>query len=49
MSVQKPLSIDADLNENLNKRTKHEWIEGAVALKYERFEVAGALFDSFYS
>lgn len=28
-----------------NKRNKHEWIEGAAALKHERFEVAGALFD----
>lgn len=29
----------------LDKRTKKEWIEGAVALKHERFEVAGALFN----
>ncbi|NEZ40268.1 hypothetical protein [Paenibacillus alvei] len=28
-----------------NKRNKYEWIEGAAALKHERFEVAGALFD----
>lgn len=26
-------------------RTKQEWIEGAAALKRERFEVAGALFN----
>lgn len=45
MSVKKHLSSDPDLNGNLNKRTKHEWIEGAAALKHERFEVAGALFD----
>ncbi|WP_338542812.1 hypothetical protein [Paenibacillus tundrae] len=31
--------------QDLNKRTKDEWIEGAAALKHERFEVAGALFD----
>ncbi|MEY8748624.1 hypothetical protein AB9M62_57225 [Bacillales bacterium AN1005] len=31
--------------QDLNKRTKDEWIEGSAALKHERFEVAGALFD----
>ncbi|WP_145047861.1 hypothetical protein [Paenibacillus xylanexedens] len=31
--------------QDLNKRTKDEWIEGAAALKHERFEVAGALFN----
>ncbi|WP_127550627.1 hypothetical protein [Paenibacillus amylolyticus] len=31
--------------EDFQKRTKKEWIEGAAALKHERFEVAGALFD----
>lgn len=31
--------------QDLNKRTKQEWIEGSAALKHERFEVAGALFD----
>ncbi|MRN56838.1 hypothetical protein GJB61_28205 [Paenibacillus sp. LC-T2] len=29
----------------MNKRSKQEWIESAVVLKRERFEVAGALFD----
>ncbi|MEW4368628.1 hypothetical protein [Paenibacillus kandeliae] len=28
-----------------DQRTKEEWIESAAALKAERFEVAGALFD----
>lgn len=32
-------------SKELDKRTKKEWIEGAVALKHERFEVAGALFN----
>lgn len=31
--------------DTLNKRTKQEWIESAVVLKRERFEIAGALFD----
>ncbi|WP_342435920.1 hypothetical protein NSS79_20570 [Paenibacillus sp. FSL L8-0436] len=31
--------------EDLNKRSKQEWIESAVVLKRERFEIAGALFD----
>lgn len=31
--------------EDVNKRSKQEWIESAVVLKRERFEVAGALFD----
>ncbi|MCL6661779.1 hypothetical protein [Paenibacillus amylolyticus] len=39
------LAAGASVQEDLNKRTKQEWIEGAVALKHERFEVAGALFD----
>ncbi|MGN7352356.1 hypothetical protein ACTHPJ_13610 [Paenibacillus amylolyticus] len=39
------LAAGALVQEDLNKRTKQEWIEGAVALKLERFEVAGALFD----
>ena len=33
----------ASVHLDLNKRTKQEWIEGAAALKHERFEVAGAL------
>ncbi|OMD64764.1 hypothetical protein BSK62_17025 [Paenibacillus odorifer] len=28
-----------------NLRSKQEWIESAVVLKRERFEIAGALFD----
>ncbi|MCI1776574.1 MULTISPECIES: hypothetical protein [Paenibacillus] len=35
----------ASVHLDLNKRTKQEWIEGAAALKHERFEVAGALFN----
>lgn len=35
----------ASVQTDLNKRTKQEWIEGAAALKHERFEIAGALFD----
>lgn len=31
--------------EDVNKRSKQEWIESAVVLKRERFEIAGALFD----
>ncbi|OME11445.1 hypothetical protein BSK47_28995 [Paenibacillus odorifer] len=31
--------------DDVNKRSKQEWIESAVALKRERFEIAGALFD----
>lgn len=39
------LAAGASVQEDLNKRTKQEWIEGAAALKHERFEVAGALFN----
>lgn|GEM_PF-2385607 len=35
----------ASVHSDVNKRTKQEWIEGAAALKHERFEVAGALFN----
>ncbi|WP_216642860.1 hypothetical protein [Paenibacillus sp. Cedars] len=35
----------ASVQPDLNKRTKQEWVEGAAALKHERFEIAGALFD----
>lgn len=35
----------ASVQPDLNRRTKQEWIEGAAALKHERFEIAGALFD----
>ncbi|MEC0131535.1 MULTISPECIES: hypothetical protein [Paenibacillus] len=31
--------------DDVNKRSKQEWIESAVVLKRERFEIAGALFD----
>lgn len=33
------------MTEDLNKRNKREWIEGAPIFKAERFEIAGALFD----
>lgn len=33
------------VSDSHNLRTKWEWIESAVVLKRERFEVAGALFD----
>lgn len=33
------------MTEDLNKRNKREWIEGAPNFKAERFEIAGALFD----
>lgn len=39
------LAAGASVQDDLNKRSKQEWIEGAAALKHERFEVAGALFD----
>ncbi|WP_337032492.1 hypothetical protein [Paenibacillus illinoisensis] len=42
MSSRKQARIDI---EDLQKRTKQEWIEGAAILKHERFEVAGALFN----
>ncbi|MEK3920627.1 hypothetical protein [Paenibacillus sp. FSL K6-2393] len=45
MSTPRKERLAAAVQEDLNKRTKQEWIEGAVALKHERFEVAGALFD----
>ncbi|WP_405131155.1 hypothetical protein MHB43_01195 [Paenibacillus sp. FSL H8-0317] len=45
MSTPRKERLVAAVQEDLNKRTKQEWIEGAVALKHERFEVAGALFD----
>ncbi|UQZ34604.1 hypothetical protein C2I18_14370 [Paenibacillus sp. PK3_47] len=38
---QRSLASSSDAS----KRSKREWIEGAVALKRERFELAGALFD----
>lgn len=43
MSTPRKERLVAAVQEDLNKRTKQEWIEGAVALKHERFEVAGAL------
>lgn len=45
MSTPRKEKLAAAVQEDLNKRTKQEWIEGAAALKHERFEVAGALFD----
>ncbi|WP_258530918.1 hypothetical protein [Paenibacillus taichungensis] len=45
MSTTRKERLVAAVQEDLNKRTKQEWIEGAAALKHERFEVAGALFD----
>ncbi|KTD88178.1 hypothetical protein [Paenibacillus etheri] len=40
--IRQPTNVVPD---TLNKRTKQEWIESAVVLKRERFEIAGALFD----
>ncbi|MEK3866386.1 hypothetical protein MHH60_23195 [Paenibacillus sp. FSL H7-0716] len=40
--IRQPTSVVPD---TLNKRSKQEWIESAVVLKRERFEIAGALFD----
>jgi hypothetical protein len=40
--IRQPTNIVSDA---LNKRSKQEWIESAVVLKRERFEIAGALFD----
>ncbi|WP_256984791.1 MULTISPECIES: hypothetical protein [Paenibacillus] len=45
MSTTRKDRLAATVQEDLNKRTKQEWIEGAAALKHERFEVAGALFN----
>lgn len=45
MSTSRKDKLVAATQQDLNKRTKQEWIEGAAALKHERFEVAGALFD----
>lgn len=46
MNLKKQIrqGVDVVLND-LNKRTKQEWIESAVVLKRERFEIAYALFD----
>ncbi|MEK4106870.1 hypothetical protein NST28_22490 [Paenibacillus sp. FSL R10-2791] len=44
--LQRPLlSKILVASEDVNKRIKQEWIESAVVLKRERFEIAGALFD----
>lgn len=40
--IRQPTNIVSDA---LNERNKQEWIESAVVLKRERFEIAGALFD----
>lgn len=45
MSIRKQNQLHKIVQDDLNKRTKQEWIEGAASLKYERFEVAGALFN----
>jgi len=45
MSVKKTVREPIDVSDDLNKRTKQEWIESAAVLKRERFEIAGALFD----
>ncbi|MEK3747861.1 hypothetical protein NYE25_06425 [Paenibacillus sp. FSL E2-8871] len=46
MNLKKQVRQPIDVVPNdLNKRTKQEWIESAVVLKRERFEIAGALFD----
>ncbi|KHL94549.1 hypothetical protein QW71_17230 [Paenibacillus sp. IHB B 3415] len=47
MNIKKQIRQPTDpvIPNDLNKRTKQEWIESAVVLKRERFEIAGALFD----
>lgn len=45
MSTTRKDKLVAAAQQDLNKRTKQEWIEGAAILKHERFEVAGALYD----
>lgn len=45
MSTTRKDKLVAAAQQDLNKRTKQEWIEGAAILKHERFEVAGALFN----
>ncbi|MEK4237495.1 hypothetical protein [Paenibacillus sp. FSL H7-0714] len=40
--IRQPTNVVLD---TLNNRSKKEWIESAVVLKRERFEIAGALFD----
>ena len=46
MSLKKQIRQPIDvIPDDLNNRSKQEWIESAVVLKRERFEVAGALFD----
>lgn len=42
---QQPPKSAPTSSEDLSKRSKQEWIESAVVLKRERFEIAGALFD----
>ncbi|WP_043921408.1 hypothetical protein [Paenibacillus polymyxa] len=42
MTTEKQVYSDKD---NLQKRTKQEWIESAAVLKAEPYEIAGALFD----
>lgn len=38
--IRQPTNVVLD---TLNNRSKKEWIESAVVLKRERFEIAGAL------
>ncbi|WP_433943368.1 hypothetical protein [Paenibacillus sp. SN-8-1] len=50
MSARNPRKIQPGLeelknSEDLNRRTKQEWIESAGIFKAERFEIAGALFN----
>lgn len=45
MSVKKTIREPVNDPDDLNKRTRQEWIESAVVLKRERFEIAGALFE----
>ncbi|MED0757410.1 hypothetical protein P4S93_18035 [Aneurinibacillus thermoaerophilus] len=46
MSEKRVKKPPAAAQDEMNKRTKQEWIESASAVfKVERFEMAGALFD----
>ncbi|MDO7908429.1 hypothetical protein Q5741_18675 [Paenibacillus sp. JX-17] len=45
MSVRNKTAAAVPVQDDLNKRTKQEWIESAAVLKRERFEIAGALFN----
>lgn len=43
--IKKKIVSSATAQDELNKRSKKEWIEIAEVFKRERFEIAGALFD----